>query len=175
VKEDIMKKKHKWIGLVDFRHIDKDGKLLWESLNNENFLADEGEYAMLDVFLRNGTAPAGFYVRLFNDTPVETDTLADLQNEPATGNYAAQAVARDATASGWPTLGLDVGDYMATAKVVTFTASGGVIGPVTYAVLATTSNNSGKHIASVSLSTTRTLADGESLQVTYKVKLSEAA
>jgi hypothetical protein len=171
-----MKKKHGWIGRWDFRCFDAEGNLKWEDLNRENFLADEGEQMMLDVFLRAGTAPTGFYVRLFNDTPVETDTLADLLNEPAgTYGYAAQAVARDATAAGWPTLALDSGDYQAIAKTVTFTASGGSIGPVTHGVLATTSNNTGKHISSVALSTSRTLANGESLQVTFKVKLSEAA
>jgi hypothetical protein len=171
-----MKKKHRWTGKWDFRHLDKDGKVIWEALDQVNFLADEGEYAMLDVFLRAGTAPSGYFIRLCNDTPVETDTLADITGEPpGTYNYAAQAVARDATAAGWPTLALDSGDHMATSKTVTFTATGGVIGPVTYAFLATTSNNTGKHIASVALSTSRTLADGESLQVTMKVKLSEAA
>ena len=169
-------KKRSWIGLVDFRHLDKNGRVLWESLDNRNALADEGEYAVLDVFLRGGTAPAGFYIRLFNCSPVETDTLATLTGEPAgTYGYAAKAVNRDATAAGWPSLALDLGDYMATSVTVTFTASGGVIGPVTNAILATTSNNAGKLIAYVALSQTRTLADGESLQVTYKVKLSEAA
>jgi hypothetical protein len=171
-----MKKKKGWIGKWDFRHLDRDGNVIWEALDRENFLADEGEYAMLDVFLRAGTAPAGFYIRLFNDTPVETDALSDITGEPAgTYGYAAQAVARSAEAAGWPTLALDSGDHMATSKTVTFTAAGGSIGPVTYAVLATTSDNAGKHIASVALSTTRTLASGESLQVTMKVKLSEAA
>jgi hypothetical protein len=169
-------KKKGWIGLVDFRHIDKDGKVIWEALDQRNALADEGEYAVLDVFLRAGSAPAGFFIRLFNDTPLETDTLADLTGEPAADyGYAAKAVTRDATASGWPTLALDVGDFMATSITVTFTANGGVIGPVTQAILATTSNNAGKLIAYVALSQTRTLADGESLQVTYKIKLSEAA
>lgn len=165
-----------WEGYVDFRHFDKDGELIWEALDQKNDPADEGEYAMLDVFLRNGTAPAGFYLRLFNDTPVKTDTLGDLTGEP-TGDYgyAAKAVARDATGAGWPTIALDLQNYMATSLTVTFTASGGVIGPVIYMVLATTSDNTGKLIGFVALSTTRTLADGESLQCTYKVKLQPTA
>ena len=168
-------KRHKWIGLWDFRHLDKNGVVIWEAKDQRNFLADEGEYAMLDVFLRAGSAPSGFYIRLFNDTPVETDTLADITGEASGHGYAAEAVARSAEAAGWPTLALDSGDHMATSKTVTFTATSDSIGPVTYAVLATTSDNAGKHIASVALSATRTLANRESLQVTYKIKLSEAA
>jgi len=168
------KKKHGWIGLWDFKCFDKDGNLKWEE-QAYNALADEGEFAMLDVFLRAGSAPAGFFVRLFNDTPTETDTLSDLTGEPSGNGYSAQAVARDATAAGWPTLALDDGDYQATGKTVTFTASGGSIGPVTYGVLATSTDSSGKLIAYVALSQSRTLATGESLQVTFKVKLSEAA
>ncbi|MFH2012585.1 MAG: hypothetical protein ABIJ37_07805 [Pseudomonadota bacterium] len=163
----------KWVGVWEFRHIDKDGKVLWKE-TKENFLADEGEEAFLDVFLRSGSAPSGFYIRLFNDTPTETDTLSDLTGEPSGNGYTAQAVARDATAAGWPTLALDSGDYMATSKTVEFIASGGSIGPVTYGVLATSTDSSGILVAAVALSTSRTMADGEKLQVTMYIKLSEA-
>ena len=164
-----MKTTMKWTGLVDFKCFDKDGKLKWEENDLHNALADEGEYAFLDVFLRAGTAPTTFYLRLFNDTPVETDTLANLTGEPSGYGYAAQEIPR--TTGGWTTLALDSGDYMATSTTETFTASGGSIGPVTYAVLATTSDNTGKLISFVALSQSRTLSSGDSLQVTYKVKL----
>jgi hypothetical protein len=159
----------KWVGLMDFKCFDKDGNLKWEESDRPNALADEGEYAFLDVFLRAGTAPTQFYIRLFNDTPVETDALTNLTGEPSGYGYAACLVERSAT--GFPTLELDSGDYMATSSTETFTASGGSIGPVTYAVLATSSDNSGKLISYVALSQSRTLSDGDSLQVTYKIKL----
>ena len=170
-----MNKKHKWIGLMDFRHLDKDGNVIWEDLNRENFLADEGEYNILNLFLIGGTAPSTFHIRLYNDTPVETDAMVDLIGEPSGNGYPAGGIEVEHSATGWPTLALDSGDYQATSKTVTFTASGGSIGPVTYAVLAATISAAEKHIASVALSQSRTLAAGESLQVTYKVKLSEAA
>ena len=157
------------IGSMDFRCYDKDGNLKWEELNRQNNLADEGEYMFLDVTLRAGTAPSNYYLRLFNDTPIETDTLGSLTGEPTQYGYTAQTVERNTT--GWPTLALDSGDHQATSSTETFTASGGSWGPVIYCVLATTVDNSGKLVSYVALSQSRTLANGESLQVTYRLKL----
>jgi hypothetical protein len=157
------------IGSMSFRCFDASGKLLWEELDRKNNLADEGEYMFLDVVLRNGTAPSGFFLRLFNDTPTDTDTLGSLTGEPTNNGYAAQTVERSTT--GWPTLALDSGDYQATCSTETFTASGGQWGPVIYCVLATSSDSSGKLVSYVALSQSRTLNSGESLQVTYKLKL----
>jgi hypothetical protein len=141
-----------------------DGSTLW-SETAHNALADEGEQQMLDVYLRGATAPTGFTIRLFNDTPVETDTVADLTGEPSGAGYAAQTIEKSAV--GWPSLVLDSGDYLATSKTVTFTASGGPIGPVTYACLVSSDS---KLISYAALSQSRTLADGESLMITYRVK-----
>ena len=153
------------IGSMDFRAFDKDGNLIWEELDRPNNLADEGEELFLDVALRGATAPTNFYLRLFNDTPTETDTLGSLTGEPTDHGYASCTV--EANTTGWPTLALDSGDFQATSSTETFTASGGSWGPVTYCVLATST----KLVSYVVLSTPRTLASGESLQVTYKVKL----
>ncbi len=157
-----------WIGVFEFKHFDRDGNLIWQETANNN-LADEGESLFLDCVLRSTSCPTTFYLRLYNDTPTETDTLASLTGEPTTNGYTKPELTRNNT--GWPTLALDSGDYMATSKTVTFSASGGSWGPVTYCVLATSTDTSGKLISYVALSQSRTLADGESLQVTYKVKL----
>lgn len=146
---------------------DKNGKVKWTE-SGPNDLADEGEADMLDVYYRNATAPTTFYLRLFNDTPVETDTLADLTGEPSGNGYSPQEIERSNV--GFPTLALDAGDWQLTSKTVTFTASGGSWGPVTYAVLATTSDNTGKLVAYKQLSQARTLQDGESLEVTITIK-----
>ena len=157
------------IGSMDFRCYDKNGKLKWEELNRRNSLADEGEYMFLDVVLRAGTAPSSYYLRLYNATPTDTSNLTSISTlEPGAGGYAAQTVARNTT--GWPTLGLDSGDHQATSATQTFTTTTGW-GPVTYCVLATSTDSTGKLVSYVALSTSRTLAAGESLQVTYKLKL----
>ncbi len=147
---------------------DADGAVKWTEIAR-NALADEGEQLFLDVALRGATAPANTYLRLYNDTPAETDTLATLTGEPSGNGYSAQALTSNDT--GWPTLALDSGDYMATSAAKTFTASGGTIGPVTYLALATTSDNTGKLISYAALSATRTLTAGDSLQVTYRLKM----
>lgn len=157
----------KWIGEWNFQHFDKNGQLIWEDTIN-NDLAQEGGESMLDSYLRNQNHPPTFFIRLYNDTPVKTDGLADLVNEASGNGYAAQEVPR--STGGWVSLALDSGDFQAVSSQETFSASGGSWGPVTYAVLATTSNDTGKLIAFVVLSTARTLADGESLKVTLKIK-----
>jgi hypothetical protein len=155
-------------GVFHLIHRAADGAVLWEG-DAVNTLADEGEQLFLNCTLRATSCPATFYMRLYNDTPAETDTLSDLTGEPSTNGYAAQEVTRDS--SGWPTLALDSGDYQATSSTETFSASGGSWGPVTYLVLATSSDGTGKVVSYAALSTSRTLASGESLQVTYKLKL----
>ena len=138
-------------------------------------LFDEGEQHILDVYFRGATPPAGFYFGLCNvvggvANMAETLTLATLTGEPLGNGYARQLVERSAV--GWPTLALDAGDYMATSSEESFVASGGSIGPVTVQFLATSSDNTGKLVAAVDLSASRTMATGETLKVTQKVKLS---
>ncbi len=156
-----------WDGTWEFKHLNIKGEVIWEHVA-KNALADEGGESILDTYLRGQNAPSTYYVRLFNDTPTVTDSLGALANEPSTNGYAPQEITRNT--SGWVSLALDSGDFQATSSEETFSASGGSWGPVTFAVLATTSGNAGKHVAFVALSTPRTLADGESLKVTLKVK-----
>jgi hypothetical protein len=154
--------------LWTIEHLDANGNVIWRQTQVPNALADEGENNILDVYYRGQNAPTTFYCRLYNDTPLETDSLADLTGEPVGNGYAAQEIERSTV--GWPTLALDAGDWQLTSKEVTFTASGGSWGPVTHAVLATSSDNSGLLIAFVALSTSRTLQDGETLKVTIQPK-----
>ena len=152
--------------LWNFKHCDKDGNVI-DEWSQYNALADEGEEAMLDVFYRAATAPTTFYCRLFNDTPAETDAISDLTGEASGGGYAAEEIERSAT--GFPTLALDSGDFQLTSKTVTFTATTG-FGPVTYACLTTSTDSSGLLIAYVALTYERTLAASETLQVTIDIK-----
>lgn len=153
---------------------DSSGAIKWEEDNIPNALSNEGEYLIQDVMFRGNTAPVGYYLRLYNTTPGLTSTLTTLAaSEPATANGynpANQGITKDAT--GWPLVPqLVTSHYEITSKTVTITASGGTIGPVTYAALATSSDNTGKLVAYAALSATRTLQIGDSLAMTYKIRL----
>lgn len=167
-----MSKKHMWYKSIwSFVHLDKDMnvKERWET---ENALADEGEQSMLDTYFRNQNSPTQFYLRLTKDTPVETDTLSTLTGLVSGNGYSAKLLQR--TTTGFPGLSLVGGDYRVTAKIITFTASGGSIpitGQAQYAFISTTSDNTGKLIAFVALSQGRKLAAGESLQITIRATL----
>ncbi len=175
----------KALGVYRVECCDAEGNLKWVE-DAPNALYDEGEFAILDIALRGGTAPSSWYIGLMSDdltvAPAETSTLSSLDGagpyEPTNGQnpgYSArQAVARDATASGWPTLALDSGDFKATAKTVTWTASGNwtkVIRWIFLTTIGTVGETTGKLISLAQLSADRTLLNGDSLSVTYSLKL----
>jgi hypothetical protein len=157
-----------WIGVYHFECRDATGKIKWTE-TRKNALANEGQQEMLAVYLQGATAPTGYALGLSSMTFAKTTGYAGITNEPSGNGYARQTINRTAIAGGWPTLALDVGDYKATASTVTFTASGAGFGPVTSAMLVSATNN--KLISYTALSTSRTLAAGDTLQVTYAVKL----
>ena len=172
--QDTLSGHAKEIGVLEFRHFDARGNQIGVEEVALNSLDDEGEQSVLDCYLRATNCPVTYYLRLSDSsTPcsiAETDTLTTASaGEPTVNGYAAQQITRDST--GWPTLGLDTGDYQAVSAVKTFAATTGSWGPVYCAFLATTSDNTGKLVAHAALSTGRTLAAGESLQVTYRLKM----
>ena len=156
-----------WIGVYHFECRDSAGALKWQETRH-NALANEGQQEMLAVYLQGTTAPTAYAIGLSSMTFAKTTGYAGITGEPSGNGYARQTINRDGTAAGWPTLALDTGDFKATSKTVTYTSSG-TIGPVTSAFLVSATNN--KLISYTALSTSRTLASGDTLQVTYAVKL----
>lgn len=161
--------KHKWyVGIWEITHFDKNGKVKHHE-EIRNSLANEGESIMLDSFFRGLNSPTTFFIRLCHDSLDEADTLLTVQNEPVGNGYAPIELERSTT--GFPTLELHDGDYRLVSKQVTFTASGGDIGPVNTAYLATTSDNSGKLVCFAGLSVERTVLDGEYMLMRYRITL----
>lgn len=167
------------IGIMEFKHNDADGNVIWHGVGFNN-LADDGEQMFLDCALRATNCPTTFYLRLADSTStcsiVDTSTVANIvaMGQPSTNGYAHQEITRNT--SGWVTLALDGGDYQATSSTETFSASGGSWGPVHCAWISNSDADSGTYptaypIAYIALSQGRTLASGESLNVTYRVKL----
>lgn len=181
----------KWKGLWDIEHKIyrpswKDiarlvkAKLLgypvsYKELNIPNALMDEGEQVILEFFFRNnnlmGASP--FYFGLGNNggtpgVPAETATLASITEVSGSG-YARIAVARDTT--DWGATALDAGDYQTTSATKTFSATGTWTAADYLFLTDVDSGTSGKLLATVALSASRTLVNGDSLQVSMKVKL----
>lgn len=133
-----------------------------------NTLADEGENDILDVYFNDQAVRASLFLRLYNDTPIETDTLATLVSETSGSGYGPITVTRD---TDWTEPALDGGDGQTTMTQKTFTATGAWT-DATYMILATVgTGTAGLHIAFVALSATRTLQNGDTLNVDLDVKL----
>ena len=166
---------------ADIRHI-RNGKVIWEDLGRDNLLHDQGEQAILSAYFATamsgyGAPPANLYLGLdARVTPAEANTLSSLSGEPSGNGYARSALATGGTGLSGQDFYINqpAAYYRADSKVVTFTASGGNWSAVTQLFLCTVSSGTaGKIIATVALSASRTLLDGDSMQVSMYIGLSE--
>lgn len=132
-------------------------------------LHTEGLQYLLEVaFSEEQSVPANFYVGLATDASLnESDGLSDLTEVSGTG-YSRQTVASNNTDITSASTGTN--DRKVTTKEVTFTATGTWTGAKTV-FLATSSDGSGKLIASAALSATRTLESGDTLTVSLEIDL----
>lgn len=167
---------------ADVRCYDKYGKLKWEELGLKNILHDEGEEALLSAYFATamsgfGPPPANLYLGLdARVTLAEADTLLSLSGEPAVFGYARKALSTAGTGLSGQDFYINqpAAYYRADSKVVTFTASGGAWPAVTKLFLCTVlSGTAGKLISSLALSTSRTLQDGDSLNSSIYIGMSE--
>lgn len=177
-----MKTDIKWCGNFEISCQNKDGRLKWQD-KCKNALFNEGEYAILDIALRGGPAPASWYLGLMNNTlsptPAKDSTLTTLisyeLNSGANLGYAARLpINRDDTVNGWPSLIITSGDYQVTSKTVTFSASGNWTDAVRWLFITTNGvvgDTTGLLIALAQLSVDRTIVGGDTLSLTYNIKL----
>lgn len=171
--EGLIVRRHRAFSRWRIRYVDRFGRLLWEECPL-NIFHDEGEQFVLEVcFTEAQTVPTDYFIGLDDRASLaEADTLPPT-NEPSGNGYARQPVTSDG--ADW-TVAIPAGNYIATSKVVTFTAAAGpipVAGVVANMFLGTTIDDSGKLIASVALSGDRTIADGDSLNTDIAIELSE--
>lgn len=144
------------------RHLELKRDQLW----TPNALADEGEIDLLDVYFEDQAVRSSLFLRLYNDTPVEADTLAALTGEVSGTGYGAITVTRgtDWTAPGAGGTGTDM-----TTKQFAATGSWSA---ATYLVVATVgTGTSGLLIAFNALSATRTLSNGDTLDIDLNIDL----
>lgn len=138
-----------------------------------NELHQEGlEYLLKAALSEEISVPVTFYVGLASDSaPAEDAALSDLTEMASSNGYARQTINSDATDCVVADAGTN--DKKCTMQVVTFTASGGPIGPFNIWFLATTVDDTGKLVASGPVSgAPMTLTAGSSYKVTPVLKLS---
>lgn len=165
----------KLMTVLEIKHFDAQGKLLWEQKNIPNLIHHAAEQYFLSILFSSTEAsvPLNYYCGLDNRvSPDASDTLANLSQEPTQFAYARQAVS---STTGF-TIGLNTDDiYQATSNVLTFNASGGSWGPVKNVFLATTVNNSGVLLSTAALDGSRFLNDGESTTLRLGLTLRDAS
>jgi hypothetical protein len=169
--------KENWNGLVKLLEVwktDAQGNVVWrqENLYNTFHLGGE-EFVMLAVFaggVDNAYIPESYYFGLDNRGTIDVeDVLSSLSGEPSGNGYSRIAVSSDGVFS----VGLANSHYRATGPVISFTASGGTIGPVSNLFLATSADDSGVLVATVPLTQTLTLSDGEGVNMRMGLSLKD--
>jgi hypothetical protein len=171
---------------ADAWHYNRAGELLWSDHDMENLWHDEGEQHVLSAcFATNysgyGAPTANDYLGLdARSSLAEADTLASLSGESFTLGYARQALITSGTGAGGQDFVITqpVAAYRATTKICTFIASGGAWSEKKNVFLcshatAVTSASGQRLYASLLLSTPRTLQDGDSLQTSMYLEISE--
>lgn len=155
--------------------IGKDKPLAYSETQMKNALMDEGEQVVLEYFFRDNDTMAAtpFYFGLGNNggtpgIPAETTTLSGITEVSGTG-YSRVAVVQGT--SDWGATALDSGDYRTTSGTKSFNATGTWTAADYLFLTDVSSGTAGKLIATVALSASRVLADGDQLDVSMVVKL----
>lgn len=146
------------------------GAILHEADWVSNLLYEEGEHWILGIAFRDDSQPANLYLGLCNDaSPADGDTLSTIAGEQSGTGYSRAAI--PTTTVGWsaPASGSTTGT---TTPDPSFTATGGDwIASNDVFLTTASSGTSGSLIAIADLSTTRTLANGDSLDCTIAIAL----
>lgn len=157
--------------LWDIKHI-RNGRVIYEEKDKHNIVPDEGEKAILETFYRGKASiylPNNkFYIGLYKGSIGELTTLATIPNEPSGNGYSRLEVVRSPV--GWPTIEKHEGDWRVVSKELELQASGGNIGPVNGAFIATTSDNTGALIGAVAMAVERTILAGDKILFQVKAK-----
>lgn len=169
--------------IKDIQHLDKDGNVLWEDHDLHNILHDEGEQYILSAAFATtmasyGAPPANLYLGLDTSTRTlgEADTLALVGENLSANGYDREALstAGAGTVSDDFYITQPASYYQAQSKIIEWTAITAPWTTVTKLFLTTAvTGTTGKLICSVPLSTSRTLAIGDTIRCAMYIGLSE--
>lgn len=160
---------HGLIKILEIQHV-HDGEVIWEAKNLYNMLHSEGEEFFLQCLFNNDGdgVPALYYLGLDDRSELSvSDTMDDILDEPTGNGYLRQTVS---SVNGW-TVALHNGVYRALSQIVTFTAAGGSWGPVQNLFMTNESGDGGVLLASVPLSGSANLSDGDAINMRMALSL----
>jgi hypothetical protein len=170
-----MSKKVNWNGLLkvlEIRHLDAEGNVLYEQKNILNVLHLDGEEYLLRAAFQGGAVstiiPDDYYLGMDNRSAVSTeDTMDDLVGEPGGSGYERQAI----SSSGDFALNFERDHFVATSPIVAFRATTGNWGPVGQIFLTDKEDNTGYLIATASLNTAIEVISGNSVTARIGLQL----
>lgn len=162
--------------IQEITHWSRDKKILWHDTNLPNTFHGDGEEFILKALFVGDGIPENYYFGVDNRSSIDVDdTLLSLVDEPSAGThgYARQII----TSEGQFVMGVSAqGNHMVNSPIVYFSAIGGSWGPVKNLFLTNTSQDDydGYLIASVPLTHTVTVLDGESISMRMGLTLRDA-
>jgi hypothetical protein len=166
-----MKNWHGIMKVLDFKHLNKEGKVVYNEKNVLNIMHLGGEELILKILFSGDPVPANYYIGL--DSRTNFDAALGIGSvfgyEPSTNSYERQKVQSDS-------FSIIVGSSshrQANSPTVLFKAVGGSWGPVKNIFL-TTNLGYGTNsilISSAALSRTITVADGEMITMRMAMAL----
>lgn len=169
-----------WHGImkvVEIKHLDQYGKLLWQQKNVKNMLHAEGEEFILRAvftggYVNNTIIPEYYYLGMDNrTTPISADVMVSLLNEPtSTYGYQRQTLSPDGV---FEMSQSDSGHWIASSPIMAFRAQNGSWGPVRNVFLTDKDDNTGSLIASAQFDSPIIVNDGESITMRIALMLQD--
>lgn len=153
-----------WQGIMkilEVKHINKNGRILYEEQNIKNILHISGEDFILNSLFAGRKLPDNYYLGLDSRSSLSfTDTTSGLYGkEPSSNGYGRQSI----LSNNFSIIDLNNGHKQANSPTVLFKAINGSWGPVKNIFLSTGFGYDDRVvlISSASLSNTISVSDGE--------------
>lgn len=167
---------HGLIKIIDIQHLDKNGKILWEKKNLYNVLHHQGEALILNSMFITGLVPSIYYFGLDNRSTLSESDVLPVYGEPGITDIHANLTGYSrysASSSDTFALSIDSGTQVATAfgPVVSFRANPGYSFSGSNLFMATSGDNTGQLIASVSFGTVITVGSTEQINMRMSLSL----
>ena len=159
--------------VLEINHINKFGDTLFQKKNIKNLVHKQGETYMLKVLFGDLSKAEKYYLGLDNRaTLADGDTIQNASSlEPTSNNYSRQSLNNNSFSFVTNTFG----DYQANSPVAYFKATGGSWGPVRNLFLCTSNSSDGYLLSSVSLGSSITVLEGETITMRIAMALKNSA